>query len=280
MFKEFSDKAKSFRDETSAWYNYLALLWAIGLSVAPFAERYIFGGQRLYFALFAGVLVLITLALLAWTSYKLRAVVDRDRLYYGFQRLEKTIIYSVDKHNTRYTLEYIDKVKAVVDQRILYPIRYKWSGDGAEGVPELKNKNQQLVAVVGKSGEIGPYITSKQRSPGDEWHYYFVALNPPAHKSSEPITINYTQEFRAGSGRRPGPFINCLIIGSLDRLTLEARLPAKPKTVTVCYFKPGSHKAEGVRDGMSLLDPGDNRIIQLVEPKPRNGYRYQIEWTL
>ncbi len=231
----FSSKLKSFRDETSAWYNYLALLWAIGLGVTPFAEKYIFGGERAYFFAFCGFMVVVSLLFAGWTSFKLRAVVDRDRLYYGFRRLEKTIIYEADQRGSKYTLQYIDKVKAIVDQRMLYPVRYKWSGDGTEGVPRLKDKSQQLVAIVGKSGKPQPYITSKQHSPGNEWHYYFVALSP---------------------------------------------LPAKPTTVSIYFFKPFSHKAEGMQDGTNLLDPANDHVIRWTVTHPKNGYRYQIEWTI
>lgn len=276
----FSSKIKSFRDETSAWYNYLALLWAIGLGIIPFAEKYIFGGERTYFFAFCGFMILLSLLFAGWTSFKLRAVIDRDRLYYGFRRLEKTIIYKVDSHGTKYTLQYIDKVKATVDQRMLYPIRYKWSGSGIEGVPRLKDKNQQLVAVVGKNGKPRPYITNKQHSPGSEWHYYFVALSPPAHKNGEVITIDYIQDFRTNGKQRPGPFVNCLVIGAMEKLTLEARLPTKPVSVKVYHFKPFSHKAEGAQDGMDLLDSINDHVVRWTIANPKNGYRYQIEWTI
>src|SRR6266498_1682211 len=264
----FSSKLKSFRDETSAWYNYLALLWAIGLGVTPFAEKYIFGGERAYFFAFCGFMVVVSLLFAGWTSFKLRAVVDRDRLYYGFRRLEKTIIYEADQRGSKYTLQYIDKVKAIVDQRMLYPVRYKWSGDGTEGVPRLKDKSQQLVAIVGKSGKPQPYITSKQHSPGNEWHYYFVALSPPAHKNSDVITIDYTQDFRTND-KQPEPLVNCLVIGALQKLTLEARLPAKPTTVSIYFFKPFSHKAEGMQDGTNLLDPANDHVIRWTVTHPK-----------
>jgi hypothetical protein len=162
---------------------------------------------------------------------------------------------------------------------MLYPIRYKWSGGGLESMPRVKDPQQELVGVIKRNGSTGPYVTDEQRSRDDVWHYYFIAFSPPVPANHKAMTIDYTQEFNAKKGLKPLPFMSCLVIGDLNKLTMEARLPTKPKTVTVCRFKPGSPKADKERDGMDLIDQADNPVIRYIEPKPKNGYRYQVEWT-
>ena len=141
-----------------------------------------------------------------------------------FELISKDISYEIDGPEHRdYKLTYKDKIKALLDFAMVYPIRYQWTGRGEEDTPKLLNKKQRLLSVFdAQTGKPQPYIVERDGNYG-QWYYYFVAFDPPLRRDKTAQVI-YTQEFHDSEGKEEKR-LTFLVEVPVKRLRLRVKFP-------------------------------------------------------
>lgn len=218
--------------------------------------------------------------LAVWTGYLLRGYFDRRSQRRGFYVIADSISYEIGKKNT-YTLHYKTKVKAAWNHLMVYPIGYQWTGSGEEGIPKVTGKGQQLLTAyqpVGKRGKavkVRPYESTALSTEGD-WHYWFIALNPPLHRN-QVIEIKYSQDFvdKTGAAR---PYLYHFVRTPIEKLELSIHFNdgKLPKKVTGSYIKPSDSGRPYNKKG--VIYDRDKQWATWVIHNPKKGYCYRIHW--
>lgn len=275
-FKDIQVRSSRIADSVGRWFTVYTVTFIV---YAYLTKHYKLIGKH---HLFIFILVAAAIVFVGWTGYLLKGAIDRRLLYHGFRRLSINLSYRIepDKNgHSKYILEFVDKVRATSDHLMVYPVRHKWSGKGQELTPIVSGAGQQLVTVINKQGKIGPYI-EKRNSRDGQWCYYFIAFNPPVHRSKKSFDVNYLQEFHDDKGS-PEPYLSYTVLHyGLRELKLQVKVLSKPKSVSTCHYKPHEpEKPSGVKDGMHLYDAKDNWISWTIK-YPRKGYEYSISWEL
>lgn len=228
--------------------------------------------------LFWWVVGIATPLLTGWTGYLAKSAVEQRNQRHGFRVVSDAMTYEINS-NKKYTLRYNTEVKAGVDHLMVYPIGYRWSGHGDEGLPKISGKGQRLMAGVkhlNKNGTatIAPYDASV--STDGDWHYWFIAINPPALKD-DIIQIKYAQEFYDKKGQAR-TYVRYFVRVPMKRLELNVKFPSKvlPATIVGSYIKPSDPSRRFVASGVEY-NP-DRQWATWTIDKPKKGYCYQIHW--
>jgi hypothetical protein len=218
--------------------------------------------------------------LAGWTGFLFRSWWEERTQRHGFQVVSDVMTYEI-RDNHKYILRYATKLKAQVNHLMVYPIGYQWTGRGKESIPEVTGNGQQLLALVKRQADKKDTVkiaASRVTANTDgDWHYWFVALNPPVHRG-ETVDIRYAQTFYDTAGA-PKPYLYYFVRTSMQRLELNVKFPAGhlPTKVVGSYIKLSDprrpYEAKGVQ-----YDPQKQWATWVVE-KPKKGYCYRIEWT-
>lgn len=263
-----SKKIERFVETVNSYYAFALLLYTGALFVAANTD------------LFVWLFVIATPLVAGWGGYLVHAFFEQRRQRHGFRIIEDKMVYELTAPQ-RATLKYTTKIQAETNHLMVYPIGYQWSGSGEEGTPKLLNKNQQLLTLADTStASLGktkskPYIASTVSTDG-EWHYWFVALNPPVHKNDQ-VEVKYTQDFydKKNSAK---PYLYYFVRTKLQRLELQVAFPTSsaPKAITGSYIKPSQPSRPYPTPGL-VYDQDQQRVTWIIE-KPKKGYCYRIHW--
>lgn len=258
-------KIRKWVDTINTYYAFALLLYALILFIARHSNIFL-------------AFLLVTLPPLAcWTGFLLRSYVDRRNQRYGFKMVSDSMTYEIRKDH-RYVLRYSTKLQAAGDHLMTYPIGYQWTGAGKQGPPKVLAKKQQTLAVVhrAKNGteKTTPYKSAD--STDGEWHYSFVAFNPPVHKG-EVVYIDYSQEFH-DKKHRAKPILYYFVRIPMKRLELTVTFPASalPKDVVGSYIKPSDPSRPFLKRGVRYNK--GKRWATWVINKPKRGYCYRLTW--
>ena len=198
---------------------------------------------------------------------------------HGFRIISDVMSYEING-NHKYTLRYATTIKAANDHLMVYPIGYRWTGSGVEAIPKLNGKGQQLLTPLqprhkGSAIKIAPYEAPTVSTEGD-WHYWFIALNPPVHKG-EVVEIKYTQEFQDKKGMAR-PYLYYFVRTPMKQLELNVKFPANalPTSISSSYIKPSDPNRPYLKPGVEY-DPDKQWATWVIE-RPKKGYCYRIHW--
>lgn len=228
--------------------------------------------------LFIWIFAITTPLLAGWSGYLLKIYLDRRRLRHGFEIIADSMTYEIGQ-NHHYTLRYNTTAKARTTHLMTYPVGYQWSGSGEEAVPKLAGSGQELLGIVQKRKSYHlrpvPYQSSGTSTEGD-WHYWFIAFNPPVHTGDE-IQIKYSQEFYDKQGTAQ-PYLYYFVRTAMKRLELHVRFPqnANEKIVTSSYIKPSDPHRPYAMPG--VVYDADRQWASWIIEKPKIGYCYRIHW--
>ncbi|HSW81652.1 MAG TPA: hypothetical protein VLG40_04620 [Candidatus Saccharimonas sp.] len=224
--------------------------------------------------LFITVMLVASPIMAGWGGYLLRSFVARNNKWFGFRIVTDVMTYEVGRHHN-YTLHYATTVKADTNHLMIYPMGYHWTGDGTESVPVVTAKGQHLLSIVGANNQAIPYKAASVSTEG-EWHYWFIALNPPVHKGQE-LTLRYRQNFH-DKKRTTQPYLGYLVRTKMQKLRLTAIFPSdnEPKKVTGKYIKLNDPSRP--YEGKGVVYDSDERKASWTILKPKKGFYYRIEW--
>lgn len=260
-------KLRKLIEAINSYYSFAVLLYAAALYAASHSR------------LFLWVLAGTTPLLAGWTGYLLNSYLQSRNYRQGFKIVSDVMTYEINSKH-RSTLRYSTELKAGANHLVVYPIGYQWTGDGEESVPQITKPGQQLLATTERldrkntSANLAPYNLTG--STEGEWHYWFVAFNPPVHMG-DTVHIRYQQEFNDKAGTSK-PVLYYTVRVPMKRLELNVKFPAGalPKNVTCSFIKPSDpsrpRKSSGVK-----YDP-DKQWATWVIDKPKKGYCYRIQW--
>jgi len=228
---------------------------------------------------FFWILGFLTPFLAGWTGYLLKSYLDNRSQQHGVRMLSDVMTYEIkDKHS--YTLRYATKIKAMTSPVMIYPKAYQWTGQGKEYPPKVTGKGQQLLSPIEHSKKdvaikISPYESTNLTTEGD-WHYWFIALNPPLYKGDTTV-IKYSQEFFDKKGQAK-PYLYYFVRRSMERLELNVKFPSNdlPTKVGSSFIKPSDPHHQQRMEGVKF-DP-EKQWATLVIHKPKRGYCYIIHW--
>lgn len=260
-------KHRTLIETLNNYYALAVLLYGIGL--------YVSSNTRVFIWIFFGASLIIT----GWTGFLLKSYLAHRYGLHGFRMLSDIMTYEI-KPQDKYILRYTTTLRAETNHLMVYPIGYQWSGSGHEGVPEIVGEGHRLVTAIEPSNEYAGHsktIPHKITGHADgDWHYWFVAFNPPLHKG-EVVDVKYSQEFHDKDGTAK-PILYYFVRIPMKRLELNVKFPktALPKDVWCSYIKPSdprhSYKTKGVR-----YDAEKQWATWIIE-KPKKGYCYRIHW--
>jgi len=224
--------------------------------------------------LFIWALLCLTPVLAAWGGYLLRAFIEHRIQRYGFRILTGSMTYEIGR-NHNYTLRYATRLQAEADHLMMYPICYQWSGSGTEGIPQLANEGQQLLAPLHARHRAGAFEPMAVSNEGN-WHYWFIAFNPPVHKGQE-VEIKYTQDFQDKQGTAK-PYVYYFVRNSMKKLELSVKFPPEfhPVSVTSSYVKASDPNRPYAKPGVEY--DADKQWATWVIHNPKRGHYYRIDW--
>jgi hypothetical protein len=260
-------KLQKFIDVINSYYGFALLLYAGAL--------YISGHNRIF--LFIAIAAAPLLA--GWSGYLLNGYFQRRNQHYGFgMKSDRMTLEIINK--THYILRFTTQVKAEADHLFTYPISYKWSGKGEEGIPKVSGKNQQLLGVINsrnefsESAHVSPY--KEVVSSEGEWHYWMVGINPVAYRGDE-VTLEYEQSFN-DKERVAKPYLGYFVRVPMKKLELNVKFPKglMPTEVTGSYVKPSDPRHVLVMDKITY--DKEKQWASLIIHKPKRGYYYRIDW--
>jgi hypothetical protein len=262
---EIFKKIQNVLDRIDSYYALALTLYAAAL--------YVLGNTYLFFWIFVAATPVLT----GWGGYLLKSYVEQQSQRYGFKVVSNIMSYEINP-NHKYVLRYTTKVQSQANHLMVYPICYQWTGSGEEGVPKVTGKGQQLLTLAKRGrGALSakPYEASAV-STEDDWHYWFIALNPPVHKGGH-VEIKYSQEFHDKKGVAK-PYLYYFVRTRMKRLELNVRFPAnsKIKTITGSYIKPSDSNRPYPTPGVVYNE--DDQWANWVIDKPKKGYCYRINW--
>lgn len=256
-------KLQKFIEAINTYYAFALLLYA-GVLYAASNSTFFFW-----------VVLCATPLIAAWSGYLLRAFIEQRIQRHGFRIVSDSMSYEIGQHHD-YTLHYSTHLLAAADHLMMYPICYQWSGSGTEGIPQLANEGQQLLAPL-RIGHhrTGPFEPMAVSTEGN-WHYWFVAFNPPVHKGSE-VEIKYSQDFQDKRGTAK-PYIYYFVRTSMKKLELSVKFPSDfhPTNVTSSFIKAGDPNRPYRKPGV-IYDADKQWAIWTIN-KPKRGYYYRIDW--
>lgn len=254
-------KVNQWIDTINNYYAFALLVYTAALFVA--------GYTNLFFAVF----ITATPVIAGWSGYLLKGYIDKRNLLHGFRVESNIITYEVNQSH-RYILHYDMKLKAGRDHRMMYPITYQWSGSGEESIPKLKSKHMRLMV---------PYQTSR-KSPAtglslgsdSNWKYWFIALDPPAHKDDS-VSIDYSQDFYDKKGKAL-PQLYYVVRVPMKRLVLNVSFAKglEPRRVACSYTKPSRFDRQYESTGVEY--DRTRRWATWTINNPKVGYHYKISW--
>jgi hypothetical protein len=257
---------KKFReliDAVNSYYGFALIVYAAVLYVASHSH------------LFFWVFIIVTPLLTGWTGYLLKSFLNRRNQRQGFNILSEAMTYEVG-NNHKYTLRYSIRIKAGADHLMVYPIGYQWTGSGQEAIPKIVGSGQQLLGVTKQpsdkndTAEIVPYVLTG--SGEEDWHYWFVALNPPVYKG-EVVEIKYSQDFYDEKGTAK-PYLYYIVRVPLKRLELNVKFSshALPKIVTGSYTRPSDARHSHATTDMHY--DSEKQWATWVVEQPKNWFEY------
>jgi len=256
-------KLQKWVEAINTYYGFALLVYA--------AILYIASHNRF----FMWVLVVTTPLLTGWTGYLLKSFIEQRNQRHGFSVLSSSMSYEIG-NNHKYALRYSIKVKASTNHVMVYPIGYQWTGMGEEAMPKVTGRGQQLLAIVDSYDSKDKAAPYKATSTEGEWHYWFIALNPPIHKG-ETIDIKYSQEFHDKKGfARPELYYFVRTPMKSLELKVKFSVNALPATVTGTYTKLSDPSRPYQKTGVHY-DPDTQWATWVIE-QPKRGYCYRIYW--
>lgn len=257
-------KIRLWVEAINTYYAFALLLYGAGL----FALR--------HSTIFILILVATLPVLAGWSGYLLRSYLDRRSQRHGFSVLSDSMSYEVRSRN-KYTLRYVTRLKAATDHLMTYPVGYQWTGSGKHLAPRLNADKQYLLTAVRhtKNGEVRT-VPYKSTVAGGDWHYNFVAFNPPVHRG-DIVTVQYKQDFY-DTKHHAKPMLYYFARLPMKRLELSVKfLPnALPRKVTCSYIKPSDPSRPYEQKGF-YYDQNHGWVIWTIA-KPKRGYCYRITW--
>lgn len=228
---------------------------------------------------FAWLIITITPLLAGWTGYLLKGYFDQKQLRHGFRIVADKMTYEIGRQG-KSLLHFHTTLQAATNHLMVYPISYQWTGEGDEAIPEVTGPGQRLLALVRRHGhdsdevKVAPYdFTSSIQG---DWHYWFVALNPPLHRGD--ITeLQYTQAFHDKKGVAK-PILYYFVKVPMKRLELSVKFPkeALPQTVKGSIIKASDPRRPRPVAGVQY-DP-EKQWATWVIKNPKTGACYRIEW--
>lgn len=259
----YVNKLKELADAINSYYALALLIYPALLFVTSNTK------------LFVAVALVASPIMAGWGGYLLRSFVARNNRWYGFRVVSDVMTYEIDQHH-KYSLRYATTVKADTNHLMVYPVGYQWTGKGTEDVPTVTTKGQQLLSIV-KNNKVTPlpYKESSVSLEGD-WHYWFIALNPPMHKG-QVTTLRYKQNFH-DKEQAAKPFLFYYVRTKMEKLELNVIFPASalPKKVVGTYTKL-SDMSRPYTDASVVYDV-DERKASWTILKPKKGYCYRLDW--
>lgn len=260
-------KVQKWIEAINTYYAFALLLYATALYLASHSH------------LFMWVLIIATPILAGWSGFLLKAYVDRIYNRHGFRILEDAVTYEI-AYKHKYLLHFKTKLKGAADHLMSYPVSYQWTGSGQPAVPELTAKGQQLLALVHRRADknglakVAPYVFTT--SAQGDWHYWFIAFNPPVNKG-DIVEIKYSQEFIDTKGIAK-PCLYHFVRTPIKRLELNVKFSKNdlPVTVRGSYFKP-SDPRRPYQSADVRYDPDKQWATWVIE-RPKKGYCYRIDW--
>ena len=262
----FLKKLQKLVEAVNTYYAFALLAYAVALYAASHTK------------IFLWVLACGVPLLLGWGGYLLRSVVEQRIQRHGFTVISDNMIYEIGPKHT-YTLRYTTKLQAAADHLMVYPIGYQWSGSGVEGVPKLINNGQELLVRYRDSKnrriETMPYEALTVSTEGN-WHYWFIAFNPPVHKGKE-VEIKYTQTFQ-DKKITAKPYLYYFVRTSMKTLELSVKFPPHMNITEIngSYIKPSDPNRPYNKPGM-VYDK-DKQWATWTIQRPKRGYSYRIDW--
>lgn len=255
-------KLQKFIEAINTYYAFALLVYAAALYVASDST------------LFIWILLCLTPLLAAWGGYLLRSFVEQRTQRHGFRILSDSMTYEIGRQHN-YTLRYNTRLLAATDHLMMYPICYRWSGTGNEGIPQLASEGQQLLAPLRVAHQRTMPFEPMSVSTEGNWHYWFVAFNPPIHKGGM-VDIKYSQEFqdRRDTAR---PYIYYFVRTSMKKLELNVKFPSgyHPTAVTSSFVKVSDPNRPYIKPG--VVYDADKQWATWVIHNPKRGY-YRIDW--
>ncbi len=262
-----SKKLQKLIEAINAYYAFALLVYA--------AVLYLANNSYLFFWIF----ILSTPILTGWTGYLIKSYLQQRNQRYGFKMLSDVISYEI-KSNNRYILRCSTKIRADASHLIVYPVGYKWTGDGEETPPIITGKGQQLLGLVERytsKNDVAKITSYKETvSAEGDWHYWFVALTPPVYKG-DIVDIEYSQEFY-DKRNVAVPRLSHFVRTPMKRLELNVKFQANdlPKSVTCSFIKPSDPRRAHPSNGVNY-DPQKQWATWVIE-NPKRGYCYRIQW--
>ncbi|HYG83478.1 MAG TPA: hypothetical protein VD907_01225 [Verrucomicrobiae bacterium] len=260
-------KLRKLIEAINTYYAFAVLLYTLVLFIAANTE------------VFVWIFAIVTPFLAGWGGYLFYDFLAQRNQRHGFRILSDSMSYEINS-NHRSVLRYTTKIRADTNHLMVYPVGYQWSGSGEEGIPKVSGKGQQLLALFKNKTSRGsmkpaPYVATTVSTEGD-WHYWFIALNPPVHKDEE-IEVKYSQEFHDKKGVAK-PYLYYFARTKMERLELNVKFPAnaRPQVVTSSYIKPSEPSRPYTVPG-AVYNPERQWATWVIE-KPKKGYCYRIHW--
>ena len=271
--QQFKKKLRQFIDAVNSWYGFSLIAYA--------AVVYLYSHTVLLISLLLLGIPIFT----GWGGYIFRGYWQARTQRYGFRILSDDVSYEIGPNKT-YTFSYNTQVKACVDHLMVYPVGYRWSGEGEETMPQVTGAGQHLLAMIqnpkhkkGKKADLAkllPYQTTI--SADGDWRYSFIVLNPPIHKD-QTVNIEYSQGF-VDTKNKARPRLNYFVRMPLDEVTLNIKFPdgVEPKKLTSSYIKPADPSKPLEREGVVFDKTKHWATWHITDPKP--GYCYRIDWEI
>lgn len=260
-------KIQKWIEAINAYYAFAVLVYTAVLYVTSHSH------------LFSWVFITTTPLIAGWTGYLLQSFLERRNQRHGFHTISDSASYEIGKNN-KFVLRTSTKIKAGRDHLMVFPLGYQWTGGGRQPMPKVTGAGQQVLATVErynpKNGEakVTPYKLGV--STEGDWHYWFIALNPPLHKG-DIADIRYFQEFHDKKGMVK-PVLYYFVRIPMKRLELNVKFPADalPKSVTASYIKASDSRRP--YKGKGLQFDAEKQWATWVIDRPKKGYCYRIEW--
>lgn len=227
---------------------------------------------------FFWILGFATPILAGWTGYLLKSYLDSRNQRRGFRIVSDSMTYEIHPKN-RYTFRYNTKIRAEWNHLMVYPIGYQWTGEGVEGTPKVTGKGQHLLSTVKQGAKaaikISPYQSTGLTTEGD-WHYWFIALNPPLFKG-DTARIKYSQEFFDKKGRAR-PHLGYFVRVPMQELVLNIKFDPKnmPKKVMSTIIKPSDPNHPYTTPGVKF--DREKQWATWTIQNPKKGHCYNIHW--
>lgn len=258
-------KSVQWAEALNTYYQAIGILYVIALAVVALNKSTLLIIVAVIAPVIAGV-----------AGYILRPIVEERTKRYGFKILSDKVVYEI-KPNGKYSLAYSTKLEAASDHRMAYPIGYQWSGHGKENPPKLTSPNQQLMAPIKRATQkkTNPYEAASISGEGN-WHYWFVAFNPPVHKGSK-VTIEYSQEFNDAKNSTK-PYLYYFVRKPMQTLELQVKFPAKnlPANVKGSFIKTNDPNRPYKMSNV-VYDKHKQWATWTIH-HPKRGY-YRLDWA-